>query len=58
MQVEAKSPNITVNLGTFKTASPRREAYVKAAEKAGYAHLGAWIKDVLDKAAGFKPKEA
>lgn len=48
------SPNITVNLGTIPVAQRRRDTYEKEMKRAGFDSLGAWVKAVLDKEAGFK----
>lgn len=48
---------LSINIGTYETAPVRREAYIKAAKKAGYWSLGSWCRDALDKAANHKGKE-
>ncbi len=49
-----KPQQLNVGLGTIEIAQQRRAAYEKAAAKADSRSLNAWVRGLLDKAAGFK----
>lgn len=51
--MKTTSPTLNINMGNFRTAKDRREAYEKAAARENSGSLGAWIKKHLDKLAGF-----
>lgn len=53
---DLKPINLNVTLGTIWIAQDRRKAYDKAAKEAGLP-LSRWARELLDKAAGYKPKE-
>lgn len=54
--IKLKPTQLNVSLGTIEIAQERRSAYEKAAEKAGAHSLGAWAREILDKAASFTSK--
>lgn len=45
----------TFSLGANEEGQRRKKAYEEASKKAG-RNYAEWIREVLDKAAGFKPK--
>lgn len=48
---------LNISMGTIEMTQLRRAAYEKAATKADANSLGAWAREILDKAAGFsEPK--
>lgn len=53
---DLKPINLNVTLGTIWIAQDRRKAYDKAAKEANQP-LSRWARELLDKAAGYKPKE-